>query len=266
MDTNQLISYVQGMASLYAEILVCILAAGVLGWIAGWMTRRARGQHKLNAMTRSWEQRYHALESASRIDAENLEEQLQSIANETKTLQSTNRTLTDTLKKHDTSNQKVRAESIELNRQHTETHDRLQRIIQHKDREILELGNRLNIDHQSSSQSASTHNAFKSSHPTQLRASAPVLTLTESDLNSADTIAISPEQLNNDVLDATIQMTLPSALSARMSNVSTQGTVDDDEFLDDTADLSGVGVEESTIAMDDEALAFAQRSHKGRSD
>lgn len=259
---NQLLSYVQTMAILYAEVLICIAAASFLGLFAGWMMRRSRSQRELNHTGQLWETRYQKLEDTARSDAENLEEQLQSIANETKTLQATNRTLTDTLKKHDTNNQKARAESIELNRQHTETHDRLQRIIQHKDREILELGNRLNVNQAPAPRPGSNYGAAKFTPSKQRRAA--VFKLNESDLNNADTIAISPSQFGSDAMDATVQMNLPSALGAKNGKSGANASHNTDELLDDTADLSGIGIEESTIAMDDDALAFAQRSYKSR--
>ncbi len=265
MDMNQLISHMQSMAVLYAEILLCIAAASILGWIAGWMMQRSKSHRQLARTTQLWEERYRKLEDTARHDAENLEEQLQSIANETKTLQATNRTLTETLKKHDTNNQKARAESIELNRQHTETHDRLQRIIQHKDREILELGNRLNIDPQPEPRQGSTHSTSKIAAASRRNAPAAIFSLTEDDLDNADTVAISPAQFGNDALDATVQMDLPSSLATSASKAHPLASHDADESLDDTSDLSGVGIEESTIAMDDEALAFAQRSYKSRS-
>ncbi|MFK7993144.1 MAG: hypothetical protein AB8B87_03340 [Granulosicoccus sp.] len=259
MEMKQLATQILSTATLYAEILICIAAASLLGWIVGLMMRSSRHKKRLHENTEKWEDRYRALEDSARDDAENLEEQLQTLASETKSLQATNRALTDTLKKNDTNIQKARAEAIELNRQHAESHERLQRIIQQKDREIAELGNRLNLN----SDTKSNHGSYRNTASTT--PSEKHSELLDSDLNYADTVAISPMQTAAEVMDATVQMSvdaLPAGSTKEAANISTS---DLDASLDDTSDLSEMGLEESTIAMDDEALAFAQRSYKGHS-
>lgn len=255
MDMKQLALQIQNAATLYSEILICVVAAGLLGWIVGLMMQRSRHKRQLLSVNTKWEERYQLLEESARDDAENLEEQLQSLASETKSSQATNRALTDTLKKNDTNIQKARAEAIELNRQHTESHERLQRIIQQKDREIAELGNRLNQDAKGNKHSAT---------PSSIAASTKFAELAEADLNNADTVAISPSQLSAEALDATVQMAVPNPSINSDKKQSPVVIHDADASLDDTSDLSDMSLEESTIVMDDEALAFAQRSYKGR--
>lgn len=257
MDMKPLALQIHSFVSLYAEILICIAAATLLGWIVGLMMQRSRHKQLLKDVNTKWDERYRSLEESARDDAENLEEQLQSLANETKSSQATNRALTETLKKNDTNIQKSRAEAIELNRQHTESHERLQRIIQQKDREIAELGNRLNLDAKFDRSPDSTSIA------PAIASSTRYAEIAEADLNNADTVAISPAQFSAEVMDATVQMNIPSTADAASKKTAPVVT-DADASLDDTSDLSDLALEESTIAMDDEALAFAQRSYKGR--
>lgn len=263
MDINLLVSQLQSAVVLYAEILACIVAAGLLGWLVGLMMQRSRHERQLSQSDAHWEERYDDLEKSARSDTENLEEQLQSLAKETKSLQATNRALTESLKKNDTNTQKSRAEAIELNRQHTETHERLQRIIQHKDREIAELGNRLSMDSHATRKASTAHRSTN----TTLTANSTTTDIAESDLNNADTIAIAPGQLPHEAMDATVQMSVSSSAHRFPDKKWTRAlTVDADELLDDTSRLNDFVLEESTVAMDDEALAFAQRSSKGRGD
>ena len=262
MDFNQAASQIQSAVLLYSDILLCMLAASVLGWIIGLMMQRSRHRQQLSQQDSQWQGRYEALEDSSRSDSANLEEQLQSLAKETKALQATNRTITDSLKKNDTNVQKSRAEAIELNRQHTETHERLQRIIQHKDREIAELSNRLSMD------SHALRNANSSEDQTTWTPGAtedhsPIL---EKDLNNADTVAISPRHLASEIMDATVQMSVDTPRKLAQHKPDLDQNADLDASLDDTFDLSNVGLEESTIAMDDEAIAFIQRSNKSKQD
>lgn len=253
MDIKQVAGQIQTIATLYSDILLCLLAASVLGWFVGLMMQRSRHKKQLSQHNAQWQERYQTLEDTSRSDTENLEEQLQSLAKETKSLQATNRALTESLQKNDTNVQKSRAEAIELNRQHTETHERLQRIIQHKDREIAELGNRLSMD---------SHALRKAASPA-VKAKASTYEpppSVETDLDNADTIAIIPSQLAGEVMDATVQMSVPTPHPSSEQKPDSDDNIDADASLDDTSNLSDASLEESTIAMDEEALAFAQRS------
>jgi hypothetical protein len=75
------------------------------------------------------------------------------------------------------------------------------------------------------------------------------------DINSADTVAINSTEL----FDATVQMSAHEFVDAPRSN----GRAEQDDTLESTADLSGsapIDMEESTIVLDEEALAFARRS------
>ena len=260
--TNEFFIQAKSLATLYAEILICIAAASLLGWIVGFMMQRSRYRKKLKETRSSWKTRVRDLEKASRSAEDSLEKQIQSMATEHKSLKSANRALTDTLKKSDANRQKARAESIELNRQHTESHERLQRIIQQKDREILELGNRLSIDkgrrvaRENQHLHSTTHIApAKPSHLTPLPAS---------HLSHADTVLTQQMTNNQEILDATVQISIPATISARQSE-SLQPVGDDDSvLLDETSDIHALAAEEATLALDADAVAQVQRAYKER--
>lgn len=239
--------------SLYSEIAACVVAASIFSLFVGWMLSRSQSKRRLKRLTTDWDERYTTLEETAHSDAESLEEKLQFLGNETKALQTTNRVLTDSLKKNNSSIQEARAEAIELNRQHAETQERLQRIIQQKDREIVELGIRINQKSSAPNISGSTHIAPNIVAGLGRR----VNRFGDSELNHADTVAINPAEL----FDETIQMSAQDILQKPSLLPSVK---DLDDSHDATADLSSMLVdelEESTVALDEEALAFAQRSY-----
>ncbi|MFK7892428.1 MAG: hypothetical protein AB8B63_16540 [Granulosicoccus sp.] len=259
---NQLpgMSQIQDIVSLYWEILILLVAASLLGWVVGYMMKKSRSRKKLKVTNKTWKSKYSALEASARADAENLEDRLQTLGHEVKTLHATNNALTESMKKNDVGLQKARAESIDLNRQHAETQERLQRIIQQKDREIVDLGHRLNRLSTHASGATTTRTATEPMH-------ADVSTFPEindNELTYADTVAVSPAQIPAiDQLDATIQMSAPD------NPVNTVSTPDgktqiDAEGISDVDSLSLEDAEEATIALDDNALAFAQRSYPSR--
>jgi len=252
---------IMSVLPLYSDLVAFFAAASVLSLFAGWMIKRSSAKRKLKKTVEGWEKRYAALEHSAAADTENLEEQLQNLANETRTLQSSNRTLTESLKKNDTSIQKARAEAIELNRQYAETQERMQRIMQQKDRELADLGNRMNKVKQQQPSSGSTHIAPNAASVLHGHASR----LQDTELNHADTVAINPVEM----FDATVQMSAREFV-AKDQPQKARRLPENNDLLEDTADLSGImeeELEESTVALDEESLAFAQRSYpSGRRD
>jgi len=257
------------LLNLYSDLLAVILAATALGWIVGTMSQKSRAKRLHRATVASWEKRYTSLEDTARADAENLEERLQHIATESKSFQESNKVLTESLRKTDSSVQKARAESIEMNRQHAETQERLQRIIQQKDHEIVQLAERYSALSEKPSNSTATGPTLAAT------AGSRISDVKESEVNYADTVAINTSNFS-EVFDATVQ--LPSTEKLPVQAAIFEPTVtqlpDDnrtlDDSLDDTAQMDtsqmedSEALEESTLALDDEALAFAQRSYPTR--
>lgn len=245
---SMFMNQVMPLLSLYSDIIACLAAACVLSLVTGWMLHKSRTRKMLDATTRYWEKRHNELEAMARNDAENLEEQLQSMGTDAKALQIHNRMLSDTIKSNDSTAQRSRAEAIELNRQHAETQERLQRIIQQKEREILELGKRINqIGPRSGKSVPAPRSAFLSSaDDTDI--------LGDGEMTYTDTVAIN----TTDMFDATIQMSAHELLAHREESRS-------DDDLESTIVINSteaIDMEEATVALDEDVLAFARRSAK----
>jgi len=238
----------------------------------------------MKAASKSWEESFKKLEDAAAADTNNLEEQLQDLAGETRTLKATNQRLTESLKANDTSIQKVRAESIELNRQNAEAQERLQRVIQQKDREIVDGVNHPTRDiEESRDLKGSTYTttkrvsitstvmgvAFNEDLDKEFEATlsesidtglnSPTPEDHERAMNNADTVALDSSEL----FDATLQMSTEDFIHQNgQLPLPTEAKFDD--LIDDTADVTGIFIddmEESTVALDEETLAFAKRPY-----
>jgi len=129
------------MNLMIAEILACLVAASMLGLLCGWMIKAATGKRKLVQASENFDKKYAALEARTQQDIEHLEDSLQQMGDEVKTLTSSNRSLNESLRKNEASVYKSRTDAIELNRQQAETQERLQRIIMEKDEELGLLKN-----------------------------------------------------------------------------------------------------------------------------
>lgn len=281
MNMNQILTLV----NLYSEFLACLVAASVLSLFAGWMLNRSAAKKRLRASTRSWERKIKKLEETARTDTDNLEEQLQDLATETRTLKARNRVLTESLEKNDATIQKARAEAIELNRQNAETQERLQRVIHQKefgsadsDDGVLSVPKPDSVD--SHDMQGSTYTSLQR---TGISSSAlgmasddglddefestladntdrvPAVDSADSDeaaMNTADTIAFNPA----DLFDATLQMSADDFVyQNRQLSLPADTQIDDP--IDDTLDISGMyadDMEDATVALDDESLAFAK--------
>lgn len=121
------------------EIVLCLALAALLGLAVGWLIRRAIAKRHSTKAAQEASKRYKELEESSRVDAKNLEDQIQSLGGELKSLKSNNQNLNDSLRKSEDSIFQARDESIELNQAQLETNERLQTIIRQKDEEIAQL-------------------------------------------------------------------------------------------------------------------------------
>ena len=249
MSTNLLLSKLQNAVTLYSEILLCIIAATLLGWFIGTMMQKSRHQKILKSTVRDWERRYYRLEESAATKQKLLEDQLSTMNEDLEKHMANNQVLKESLRKNEHNTQQARAETIALNRQHTETHDRLQRIVQQKDKEITELGDRVNklatLNREANSGQAVLQTAAKDQIPEYY----------DTDVESAATVALlQGDSQDEESLDATIQMTLEAGVRAGKGKSVDSGTAGSDSSIDsasfdDTADLSGVGIEESTVLI-----------------
>lgn len=226
------------MLSLYAEIAACLVGASLFGLLCGWMMQRSRAASRFATSSRHWEERYAELEHDARKDVDHLEERLQSMGREVKTLTRSNQSLDESLKKNEAFVHKARADAIELNRQQVETQERLQRIIQQKEREITEIQD----------------SASRSPASVAIMASARSGQADEFDA----TMRIDPSQLPG----------VGSALRSSSASDPFDGkNIDEgDDPFDATTEISTEDLEgAATVALDDEALAFARAGGQPKS-
>ena len=277
------------MLSLFSEIIVSIIGVSFLGLFAGLMIQKSLGKRKLAGTVASWEDRLKQAEDDAKRDSEHLEDQLQSLSSEVKTLTERNRSLQDTLQENETVVHQTRTDAMELNRQQAETQERLQRIIQQKELEISELGDSVN-DNKSvvtaaiggataSVTAGSVINKALAADKEQAIMDDTSVTETEDsltvnvedqtealdntipqqvDANSEqnETVAFAPTMV--DTLDETARIGTTSP--GREENRS----VDDpyDVTMDATAEMAdnSLNLEEATIVLDDEALRMVRRA------
>ena len=265
--------------SLYSEFIVCLAAASILSLIVGWMLSSSSAKKRLEANNASWEEKLQKLEETAAADTNNLEEQLQALAGDTRNLKATNQVLTDSLKKNDSTIQNARAEAIELNRQNAETQERLQRVIQQKAHETAGGTNRLSPSSTNAlGLKGSTYNTasglgtepgadydasltdeFEATSPEDIEANpaVPSSTSDETAINNADTIAFNP----TDVFDATLQMSADD-FKDQNRKLPLPADSDLDDLIDDTADISGLFIEDmedATIALNDDSLGLNKK-------
>ena len=277
------------MLSLFSEIIVSIIGVSFLGLFAGLMIQKSLGKRKLAGTVASWEDRLKQAEDDAKRDSEHLEDQLQSLSSEVKTLTERNRSLQDTLQENETVVHQTRTDAMELNRQQAETQERLQRIIQQKELEISELGDSVN-DNKSvvtaaiggataSVTAGSVINKALAADKEQAIMDDTSVTETEDsltvnvedqtealdntipqqvDANSEqnETVAFAPTMV--DTLDETARIGTTSP--GREEN----GSLDDpyDVTMDATAEMAdnSLNLEEATIVLDDEALSMARKA------
>ncbi len=248
------------MNTMIAEILGCLIVAGVLGLLCGWMIKAAGAKRKQAQIEAEWSDKYSSLKSRSEQDVENLEDQLQTMGEEVKTLTNSNRSLNESLRKNETSIYQSRADAIELNRQQAETQERLQRIIMEKDEELNALKNTTASSGLGTAAAAAgvtaavTAKAKEALNPDaanneNLDAQVDSLTakreawererqsLSESLPEDQQTVALDQNDLPAEHFDKTVKLD---------TGRSSQSFGDADNTLDDSSQL-----EDSTVALDD---------------
>ena len=281
------------MLSLYSEIIVSILGASLLGLFAGWMIQKSLGKRKLAGTIASWEDRLNEAENNASRDSEHLEDQLQSLSDEVKTLTETNRSLKDSLQDNETVVHQARTDAMELNRQQAETQERLQRIIQEKEQEISELGDRIHAEKSGAAAAIGSGVAISAAgsvidnefaahdertiiDDTAVTAIEDDFTISVEDPTEAFDNKIS-QQLDAEA-DETETVAFPSTMTDTLDDTARLGTTSShpvtdtlpndpyDATMDATADMAdnSLEMEEATIAMDDEALRFARTPQRRR--
>jgi len=123
------------------EILVCLALAALLGLLVGWFIQRAIAKRAAAKASAEAKARYQALEESSRQEVNNLEDQIQELGTELRSVQSNNQNLNNSLQDSKSSIEKAHSESVEITQAQLQTNERLQSIIREKDLEISRLMN-----------------------------------------------------------------------------------------------------------------------------
>lgn len=249
------------MLSLRAEIAACLFAVSLLGLLAGWMMQRARAARRLRRTVSALERRHADAERGAQRDIENLEERLQSLGEELRTLSAENRELRET-PRDDASLDAARAESLEMNRRQVEAQERLQRIVREREREIAALRAELAerdpaVGPLAGADAGSNADVAAGGEPaTGVAAAAP---------DGLDaTVRIDP---------ALLPMQRPPSggerLAAAVHPIHSAGAAADeggaahDDTLESTMDVAFLDGEEATIALDEETLSLVRGLGRG---
>jgi len=223
------------MFTLRAEIAACLVAVSLLGLLVGWMMQRALSSRRLLDADAAWNARYVELERSCEQDVANMEDRLQSIAADMKSLREENRHLTDSVRKEVALAETARTESTTLAEQNAILQERLQDTLAERDREITRL---------------------------HLRTASE-----ESPADELEPRRLASRQTNEDSLDETVRID-PSELPAKVTTDRgivanhKEGSVVMGKTLDKTLDVGLLDTEESTIALDDEALFHMHGLHQ----
>lgn len=262
------------MTTLHIEVIASIVAAAILGLIAGWMIKSARAKRQLKATTAKWQKKTGKLEKAHADEIEGLETKLQEVGENIRELTTKNRQLTADAQNSGVTVDKARSDAIELNRKQAELQDRLQRIIRQKEREIAALQGNLqdqtsdeissitreptreesDVEAYIDSQASRGKRAHIDAH--SARSAAAVIAHANDDTNVEDDQFDSTTVLDGELILADGS---GSAAETLAINVDDQGYEDTlaavTSELDMTHDATYNGPDEATIVLDDDALA-----------
>ena len=192
---------------LLVEIIACLAVAALLGLVVGWMIRRAIAKKQAAKAESLANERYEMLVQENRQDAKNLENQLQTLGVELKSVKSNNQNLNSSLQDTKDSIAQARSESIQLTETQLEANERLQTIIRKKDEEIKKL-----------MQSSSSSNSNLAAAAAGVGASASLISRVASSAQNDDID-------NNETLDATTVLKGPLHQSNESSDESSDDTL-----------------------------------------
>lgn len=123
------------------EIVICLALAALLGLLVGWFIQRTIAKRRAEKVSAEAKARYQALEESNRQEVGNLEDQIQDLGTELRSLKSNNQNLNHSLQDSQSSIDKAHSESVEITQAQLQTNERLQSIIREKDLEISRLMN-----------------------------------------------------------------------------------------------------------------------------
>ncbi len=218
------------MNILLTEIFAFLLATALLSFIVGWGVKSVFVKNKLKTLDANWRTKHTELEQRHKLETTEIENQLQTLGEQSKYLTKENRQLNESLRTNELTVQKARTDAIELNKQQATTQERLQRIIHEKDAELKRLRNN-NENIIASGVAITSANAdTNTDHSAQVRElnekqqkwESQRQEIAESLPEDMQTIAIDPSDLPLEAMDRTVRIDIanakPSEQSASLPN------------------------------------------------
>ncbi len=127
------------MKFLISEILLCLLAASILGLIIGWLCKAAFARDKLKHRDEAWRRKLAEREDILQSELKATQQDTGVLKNRIQTIEGENHTLNSSLEANKSAVHKAHIEVQQLSKRQRDTQERLQKIITEKDREISRL-------------------------------------------------------------------------------------------------------------------------------
>ncbi len=127
------------MKFLISEILLCLLAASLLGLIIGWLCKAAFARDKLIHRDNAWRRKYKEREETLQNELNSTQQDANVLKGRIQSIESENNSLNSSLEANKSAVHKAHIEVQQLSKRQRDTQERLQKIITEKDREISRL-------------------------------------------------------------------------------------------------------------------------------
>lgn len=127
------------MKFLISEILLCLLAASILGLIIGWLCKAAFARDKLKHRDEAWRRKLAEREEVLQSELKTTQQDAGELKGRMQSIEGENQTLNSSLEANKSAVHKAHIEVQQLSKRQRDTQERLQKIITEKDREISRL-------------------------------------------------------------------------------------------------------------------------------
>jgi len=127
------------MKFLITEILLCLLAASILGLIIGWLCKAAFARDKLLHREKAWQKKYREIDDEYAGKLKQSEKDSRTLTKRIGNMEKENQSLHSSLEANESAVHKAHIEVQQLSNRQKDTQGRLEKIIAEKDREISSL-------------------------------------------------------------------------------------------------------------------------------
>jgi len=127
------------MKFLITEIVLCLLAASILGLIIGWLCKAAFARDKLLHREKAWQKKYREIEDEHALKLQQSEKDSRTLTKRIGHMEKENHSLYSSLEANESAVHKAHIEVQQLSNRQKDTQSRLEKIIAEKDREISSL-------------------------------------------------------------------------------------------------------------------------------